>query len=37
MKEFSFFGKTFKEVTPSLIKLEFAIGLITGAMLLLKY
>jgi len=36
-QEFSFFGKTFKEVTPSLIKLEFAIGLITGAMLLLKY
>lgn len=37
MKEFMFFGHTFREIVPTLIKLGFVIGLIIGVMLLLKY
>ncbi len=37
MKEFSFFGKSFQQIVPSLIKAGFILGLIIGAMLLLKF
>lgn len=37
VKEFTFFGYTFREMVPVLVKLGCCMGLIIGVMLLLNY
>ena len=37
MKEFKMFGKSFSELVPSFIKIGFALGIIAGIILLVKF